>query len=93
MKMATGEVVDDESLGGADMHSKISGVSDYLAVNEYAAIKKAREVIFNLNWKKVHLFFWLPVFLPLLTLTLSPSLTTANTITPPILWRDRRAYI
>lgn len=53
VKMATGEVVDDESLGGADMHSKISGVSDYLAVNEYAAIKKAREVIFNLNWKKV----------------------------------------
>ncbi len=33
VKMATGEVVDDETLGGAEMHSKISGVSDYLAVS------------------------------------------------------------
>jgi acetyl-CoA carboxylase carboxyltransferase component len=31
VRMAIGEVVDDETLGGADMHSKISGVSDYLA--------------------------------------------------------------
>ena len=31
VKMATGEVTDAESLGGAEMHSTVSGVSDYLA--------------------------------------------------------------
>ncbi|MEZ4880735.1 MAG: carboxyl transferase domain-containing protein, partial [Chitinophagales bacterium] len=34
VKMATNEIVDDETLGGADMHSKISGVCDYLAQDE-----------------------------------------------------------
>jgi acetyl-CoA carboxylase carboxyltransferase component len=32
VKMATGEVSTDEALGGAEMHSKVSGVSDFLAV-------------------------------------------------------------
>ncbi len=53
VKMATGEEVDDESLGGADMHSKISGVSDFLALDEYDAIRTAREIIYNLNYKKL----------------------------------------
>ncbi|KAL6055091.1 methylcrotonoyl-CoA carboxylase [Balamuthia mandrillaris] len=52
VKMATGEVVDEESLGGADMHSKLSGVSDYLAIDELDAIRKAREIIHNLHWEK-----------------------------------------
>eukprot|EP00211_Chloroparvula_japonica_P001379 CAMPEP_0119133254 /NCGR_PEP_ID=MMETSP1310-20130426/13280_1 /TAXON_ID=464262 /ORGANISM="Genus nov. species nov., Strain RCC2339" /LENGTH=547 /DNA_ID=CAMNT_0007123941 /DNA_START=38 /DNA_END=1678 /DNA_ORIENTATION=- len=52
VKMATGEEVDDETLGGADMHSRVSGVSDYLAVDEYAAIRQAREIMANLNWHK-----------------------------------------
>ena len=39
VKMATGEVTDDESLGGADMHSQVSGVSDYLAHDERDAIR------------------------------------------------------
>eukprot|EP01094_Clydonella_sp_ATCC50884_P001894 TRINITY_DN11431_c0_g1_i1.p1 TRINITY_DN11431_c0_g1~~TRINITY_DN11431_c0_g1_i1.p1 ORF type:complete len:543 (+),score=213.94 TRINITY_DN11431_c0_g1_i1:137-1765(+) len=52
VKMATGEVVDDESLGGADMHSRISGVSDYLAANEHDGILRAREVIGHLNHRK-----------------------------------------
>lgn len=67
--MATGEIVDSETLGGADMHSKISGfvflfkyhiikinikgVSDFLAVNEYHAIKLAREIVYNLHYKKL----------------------------------------
>ena len=51
VKMATGEVTDAESLGGADMHSRISGVSDQLAIDEYDGIRKAREWIANLNWK------------------------------------------
>lgn len=45
VKMATNEVVDDEALGGADMHSRISGVSDYLAVDEKDGIRIAREIM------------------------------------------------
>jgi acetyl-CoA carboxylase carboxyltransferase component len=49
VKMATNEIVDDETLGGAEMHSKISGVSDYLANNELDGIRIARELMQNLN--------------------------------------------
>lgn len=49
VKMATNEIVDDETLGGADMHSKVSGVSDYLAADEFEAIKIAREIISHLK--------------------------------------------
>jgi acetyl-CoA carboxylase carboxyltransferase component len=45
VKMATNEITDDESLGGAEMHSKVSGVSDYLAQNEADGIRLAREII------------------------------------------------
>jgi acetyl-CoA carboxylase carboxyltransferase component len=45
VKMATGEVVDEESLGGAEMHSKVSGLSDYLAENETEALRTAREIV------------------------------------------------
>ncbi len=52
VKMATGEVVDDETLGGALMHSQTSGVSDFLAENERDALRLAREVVAHLDWKK-----------------------------------------
>ncbi len=52
VKMATGEETDDESLGGAEMHSRISGSSDFLAVDEYDAIRLARRVVARLNWRK-----------------------------------------
>ena len=45
VKMATGEVVDEESLGGAEMHSRVSGLSDYLAEDELDAIRIARDII------------------------------------------------
>ncbi len=45
VKMATGEESDDESLGGAEMHSRISGVSDFLAKNEAEAIEIARDLM------------------------------------------------
>jgi acyl-CoA carboxylase subunit beta len=48
VKMATGEVVDEESLGGAEMHSSISGLSDYLAENEVDGIRIAREIVSHL---------------------------------------------
>ena len=52
VKMATGEETDDESLGGAEMHSRISGSSDFLAVDEHDAIRQARRVVARLNWRK-----------------------------------------
>lgn len=45
VKMATNEITDDESLGGAEMHSKVSGVSDYLAQDEADGIRLAREIV------------------------------------------------
>jgi acetyl-CoA carboxylase carboxyltransferase component len=52
VKMATGEVSDDESLGGAQMHADISGLGEYLAEDERDALRMCREVISHLNWKK-----------------------------------------
>jgi len=52
VKMATGEVVDDESLGGADMHSRVSGVSDYLADDEMDCIRIGREIVGRMGWQK-----------------------------------------
>jgi acetyl-CoA carboxylase carboxyltransferase component len=52
VKMATGEETDDESLGGAEMHSRVSGSSDFLAVDEHDAIRQARRVVARLNWRK-----------------------------------------
>ncbi|GAB2979548.1 carboxyl transferase domain-containing protein [Nocardioides montaniterrae] len=52
VKMATGEESDDESLGGAEMHSRISGSSDFLALDEQDAIRLARRCVARLNWRK-----------------------------------------
>jgi acyl-CoA carboxylase subunit beta len=45
VKMATGEVVDEEALGGAEMHSRVSGLSDYLAEDELDALRIARNIV------------------------------------------------
>ncbi|KAK3365247.1 carboxyl transferase domain-containing protein [Lasiosphaeria ovina] len=50
VKAATGEVVTPEELGGGKMHSSVSGVTDYLAVDDAHAIVLARRCISNLNW-------------------------------------------
>jgi acetyl-CoA carboxylase carboxyltransferase component len=52
VKMATGEESDDESLGGAEMHARTSGLADYLAADEPDAIRLGRSVIRRLNWRK-----------------------------------------
>ncbi len=52
VKMATGEDADAESLGGADMHTTISGLGDYLAEDELDGIRICREVVSHLNWRK-----------------------------------------
>jgi 3-methylcrotonyl-CoA carboxylase beta subunit len=52
VKAATGEVVDAETLGGGDVHSRISGVTDYLAKDDSEALEMVRESVSNLNWQK-----------------------------------------
>ncbi|MGH8222065.1 MAG: acyl-CoA carboxylase subunit beta, partial [Woeseiaceae bacterium] len=52
VKAATGEVVDAETLGGGDVHSRISGVTDYLAANDTEALERVRELVANLNRQK-----------------------------------------
>src|SRR4029079_13570295 len=49
VRMATGEEADDESLGGADMHARISGLADYLAEDELDAIRIGRRIVARLN--------------------------------------------
>lgn len=53
VKAATGEVVTEEELGGADVHCKKSGVADYYAQDERHAMELARQAIANTNTAKV----------------------------------------
>lgn len=53
VKMATGEESDDESLGGAEMHARVSGLADYLAQDEYDALRIGRRVVASLGWRKL----------------------------------------
>jgi acetyl-CoA carboxylase carboxyltransferase component len=52
VKMATGEDSDDESLGGASMHARQSGLADYYARDEQDAIRIGRRIVARLNWRK-----------------------------------------
>ncbi|MCX7974592.1 MAG: methylcrotonoyl-CoA carboxylase, partial [Candidatus Aminicenantes bacterium] len=49
VKAATGEEVTDEELGGADVHCRISGVSDYYALNDDHALQIARNIVETLD--------------------------------------------
>ena len=52
VKMATGEESDDESLGGAQMHARTSGLADYYATDEQDCIRIGRGIVARLNWRK-----------------------------------------
>lgn len=52
VKAATGEVVDAESLGGAEVHCSISGVTDHFAENDQHALMIARDIVTHLNRQK-----------------------------------------
>ena len=49
VKAATGEIVSAEELGGADVHTRISGVADHYALNDQHALAIARRIVSNLN--------------------------------------------
>ncbi len=53
VKLATGEESDDESLGGAAMHARRSGLADFLAAGEHDALRIGRSVVARLNWRKL----------------------------------------
>jgi acyl-CoA carboxylase subunit beta len=53
VKMATGEESTDEELGGAEMHSRVSGLSDYFASDEHEAIRMGRDIVSHFNWRKL----------------------------------------
>jgi acetyl-CoA carboxylase carboxyltransferase component len=52
VKAATGELVSAEDLGGADVHSRISGVTDHYALSDEHALGIVREVVANLGYEK-----------------------------------------
>jgi 3-methylcrotonyl-CoA carboxylase beta subunit len=52
VKAATGEIVSAEDLGGGDLHSRTSGVTDHLAENDQHALGIARRIVANLNTRK-----------------------------------------
>ncbi|MDH3920888.1 MAG: methylcrotonoyl-CoA carboxylase, partial [Rhodospirillales bacterium] len=54
VKAATGERVSAEELGGAEVHARTSGVTDYMAVNDAHALAIARRIVGNLNRVKRH---------------------------------------
>jgi acetyl-CoA carboxylase carboxyltransferase component len=53
VKMATGEDADDEELGGAEMHSRVSGLSDHFAASELDCVRIGRQIVSELNWRKL----------------------------------------
>ncbi|MFG2019965.1 acyl-CoA carboxylase subunit beta [Actinomadura geliboluensis] len=53
VKMATGEEADDEELGGAEMHARTSGLADYMAADEADALRLGRQIVRNLNHRKL----------------------------------------
>jgi 3-methylcrotonyl-CoA carboxylase beta subunit len=52
VRAATGEIVSAEDLGGGDLHSRTSGVTDHLAENDSHALGIARRIVANLNTQK-----------------------------------------
>ena len=52
VKAATGEIVSAEDLGGADVHTRVSGVADHFALDDHHALAIARRIVGDLNRPK-----------------------------------------
>ncbi|MGQ3361208.1 MAG: acyl-CoA carboxylase subunit beta, partial [Phreatobacter sp.] len=52
LKAATGEIASEEDLGGAEMHTTVSGLGDYLAEDDRDALRLAREIVSALDWDR-----------------------------------------
>lgn len=53
VRMATGEESDEESLGGAEMHARVSGLADHLAADEHDALRIGRRIVRSLNHRRL----------------------------------------
>src|SRR5210317_1677786 len=58
VKAATGEVVSAEDLGGGDVHTRLSGVADYLAEDDAHALALARQAVQSLNRRRADTVAW-----------------------------------
>ncbi|MCF6378647.1 acyl-CoA carboxylase subunit beta [Nocardioides KLBMP 9356] len=81
VKMATGEESDDESLGGAEMHARVSGLADYLAEDELDAIRIGRRIVARLNRRRTN---------PGLVTGLRPSSTSRKPMVDEVAQRPSR---
>ena len=52
VKAATGEEVSDQDLGGAQVHTQVSGVADHFAADEEDALQLTRSIVENLNYRR-----------------------------------------
>jgi 3-methylcrotonyl-CoA carboxylase beta subunit len=52
VKAAIGEIVTPEELGGAEVHTRVSGVADHYALNDAHALSLVRRIVANLNYRK-----------------------------------------
>jgi len=52
VKMAPGEESSDEELGGAEMHARVSGLADWMALDERDALRLGRRIVARLAWRK-----------------------------------------
>jgi acetyl-CoA carboxylase carboxyltransferase component len=52
VKAATGEEVSAEELGGAEVHTALSGVADHFALDDEHALAIGRSIVRNLSWRK-----------------------------------------
>ena len=82
VKAATGEVVSAEDLGGGDVHTRLSGVADYLADDDAHALALARQAVGNLNRIKPSSLDCQPVEAPLYDPTEITGVVPADLRTP-----------
>lgn len=52
LKAATGEIANDEDLGGAEMHCQVAGTSEFIAENDADGIRVARDIVSSLDWNR-----------------------------------------
>jgi geranyl-CoA carboxylase beta subunit len=64
LKAATGEIATEEELGGAEMHTGISGLGDYLAEDDRDALRIARDIMAKLEWDRPAAADLPPVYRP-----------------------------
>lgn len=82
VKEATGEVIDAETLGGGDTHTRLSGVADYLADNDDHALALARQIVKHLGPAPQPNIALLPARAPIYPASDIPALVPSDAKTP-----------